>query len=141
MDTISSMYEVWGAALFFVFGGCCSNAFTLEQITSQYPGAGTLLTFFQFIIISLHGLPRHLVWTPSGPRFKPRKIPLTSYIVQVTLFYCISLLNNVAFAYHIPMSVHIIFRSGGLIVSMFLGYLVAGKRYNLTQIVSILLVT
>ncbi|KAG5645264.1 hypothetical protein DXG03_006566 [Asterophora parasitica] len=46
------------------------------------------------------------------------------------------------------MAVHIIFRSGGLIISMLLGWLVVGKRetnassrYTVTQILSVLLVT
>ncbi|KAG6843057.1 hypothetical protein H0H87_008233 [Tephrocybe sp. NHM501043] len=39
------------------------------------------------------------------------------------------------------MAVHIIFRSGGLIISMFLGWLIAKKRYNVTQIFSVILVT
>ncbi|KAG6914529.1 hypothetical protein DXG01_016766 [Tephrocybe rancida] len=39
------------------------------------------------------------------------------------------------------MAVHIIFRSGGLIISMLLGWIFAGKRYTLTQIFSVLLVT
>ncbi|KAG6853588.1 hypothetical protein C0991_002994 [Blastosporella zonata] len=39
------------------------------------------------------------------------------------------------------MAVHIIFRSGGLIISMFLGWLVAGKRYTATQIFSVIIVT
>jgi len=37
--------------------------------------------------------------------------------------------------------VHIIFRSGGLIVSMVLGWLVSKKRYNSAQVISVLLVT
>ncbi|EKM82103.1 hypothetical protein AGABI1DRAFT_119074 [Agaricus bisporus var. burnettii JB137-S8] len=131
----------WSTTLGFVFGGCCSNAVTLEQLTSQYPNAGSLITLFQFLIITLHGLPRHLTWTPTGPRFKPRRIPLTPYFVQVGLFYFLSLLNNIAFGYDIPMSVHIIFRSGGLIVSMCLGWLIRGKRYNSTQVSAVLLVT
>lgn len=105
-----------------------SNAITLEQLTSEYPSVGSLITFFQFLVISLHGLPKHIAWTRYGPRFKPRRIPLTPYLIQVILFYFISLLNNAAFAYRIPMSVHIIFRSGGLIISMLLGWVVNGKR-------------
>lgn len=105
-----------------------SNAITLEQLTSEYPHAGSLITFFQFLIVSLHGLPKHVTWTSYGPRFKPRRIPLTPYLIQVALFYLISLLNNVAFSYRIPMAVHIIFRSGGLIISMLLGWILAGKR-------------
>jgi len=127
--------------LSLVFGGCCSNAVTLEQLTSTHPRFGSLITFFQFLVVSLYGLPQHLVWTPSGPRLKPRTVPLTPYLIQVGLFYFISLLNNAAFAYRIPMSVHIIFRSGGLIVSMVLGRILVGKRYTWMQVESVMLVT
>ncbi|KAF9448388.1 UAA transporter [Macrolepiota fuliginosa MF-IS2] len=131
----------WSTTLGLVFGGCCSNAITLEQLTVHYPIAGSLITLFQFVLISLHGLPRHITWTRYGPRFKPRRIPITPYLVQVGLFYLISVLNNAAFGYKVPMSVHIIFRSGGLVVSMVLGWLISKKRYNPTQIISVLLVT
>jgi solute carrier family 35 (UDP-xylose/UDP-N-acetylglucosamine transporter), member B4 len=112
-----------------------SNALTLEQITSSYPRSGTLITFAQFLVVTLFGLPRQLVFSGRGsssislPRLKQRQIPLTAYLLQVALFYVISLLNNAAFAYNVPMSVHIIFRSGGLVVSMLLGYLLLGRRY------------
>ncbi|KAJ6617950.1 UAA transporter [Mycena sp. CBHHK59/15] len=131
----------WSTTISLIFGGCCSNAITLEQLTTQYPLSGSLITVFQFLLISLHGIPSHITWTKYGPRFKPHRIPLTPYLVQVTLFYFISLLNNAAFSYRIPMSVHIIFRSGGLVISMLLGWLVAGKRYTLTQVASVFLVT
>ncbi|KAF7361282.1 Udp-n-acetylglucosamine transporter [Mycena sanguinolenta] len=39
------------------------------------------------------------------------------------------------------MSVHIIFRSGGLVISMLLGWLISGKRYTLSQVCSVLAVT
>lgn len=119
----------WVNTISLVFGGCCANALTLEQLTLVYPSFGTLITFLQFLLISLHGIPNHITWTRYGPRFKPRKIPLLPYLGQVTLFYGISLLNNAAFAYKIPMPVHIIFRSGGLVVSMILGWLISKKRF------------
>ncbi|KAJ7119493.1 UAA transporter [Mycena epipterygia] len=131
----------WSTTISLVFGGCCSNAITLEQLTTQYPLSGSLITAFQFLIISLHGIPTHIAWTKYGPRFKPHRIPLTPYLVQVALFYLISLLNNAAFSYRIPMSVHIIFRSGGLVISMLLGWLIAGKRYTVMQVISVLVVT
>ncbi|KAJ3512919.1 hypothetical protein NLJ89_g3243 [Agrocybe chaxingu] len=136
-----SLISSWFTTLSLLFGGCCSNAITLEQLTLEYPKAGSVLTFFQFLIISLHGLPKFLIWTRFGPRFRPRKIPITIYLVQVTLFYLVSLLNNAAFAYRIPMAVHIIFRSAGLVITMLLGWLISNKRYNFTQIFSVLLVT
>ncbi|KAJ6602478.1 UAA transporter [Mycena vulgaris] len=131
----------WFSTISLIFGGCCSNAITLEQLMTQYPRSGSLITAFQFLIISLHGIPTHITWTKYGPRFKPHRIPLTPYLIQVALFYFISLLNNAAFSYRIPMSVHIIFRSGGLVISMLLGWLVTGKRYTLAQVASVLAVT
>jgi len=118
----------WTSAISLIFGGCCTNAVTLEQITHHHPNAGSILTFFQFLVVSLYGLPKFLIWTRFGPRFRPRRIPLLVYFAQVVLFYLVSVLNNAAFAYQIPMAVHIIFRSGGLVVTMFLGWLVSNKR-------------
>ncbi|KAJ6589082.1 UAA transporter [Mycena capillaripes] len=137
----STIVGDWVPTISLIFGGCCSNAITLEQLTTQYPLSGSLITAFQFLIISLHGIPTHIQWTRYGPRFKPHRIPLTPYLVQVALFYLISLLNNAAFSYRIPMSVHIIFRSGGLVISMLLGWLISGKRYTFAQISSVLAVT
>jgi len=118
----------WATTISLVFGGCCSNAITLEQLTLEYPNIGSVLTFFQFLIISIHGLPKFIIWTRFGPRFRPRRVPILTYLAQVTLFYFISLLNNAAFAYHIPMAVHIIFRSAGLVITMVLGWLISKKR-------------
>ncbi|KAI0676721.1 UAA transporter [Trametes maxima] len=174
----------WATTLGLIFGGCCSNALTLEELTRGHPHSGSLITFAQFVLISLHGLPKFLVFTPLSasspapsppppppppassspsppptssdppapprawwrrvpvvPRLRPRKTPLAPYLAQVALFYAVSLLNNAAFAYAIPMPVHIIFRSGGLVVSMLMGWLFAGKRYNAAQVLSVLLVT
>ncbi|KAH9950165.1 UAA transporter [Amylocystis lapponica] len=117
-----------------------SNALALEQLTNAYPRAGTLITFAQFLCASLHGLPRFVTFTPY-PHLRPRRVPLLPYLVQVVLFYVVSLLNNAAFAYHIPMPVHIIFRSGGLVVSLFMGWALLGRRYNWTQIMSVLVVS
>ena len=107
--------------------GLSSNALTLEQLTSHNPHAGNLITFAQFFIITVQGLPKFVKFTP-WPRLKPRKISIWPYLVQVVLFYLVSLLNNAAFAYKIPMPVHIVFRSGGLIVNMVMGWLLQRKR-------------
>jgi hypothetical protein len=114
-----------------------SNALTLEQVTSEHPRTGTLITFLQFLLISIHGLFTHVTFSSpqasSGlrrlpyPRLKPRKLPIKWYFVQVFLFYAVNLLNNTAFRYGIPMTVHIIFRSAGLLVSMLLGWAFAEK--------------
>lgn len=136
----------WFVTLGLVFGGCCSNALTLERVTAEYPRSGSLITFSQFLVISLHGLPKFLTYTRGPlnipvPRLLPRRIPLTPYLVQVGLFYSISLLNNLAFGYSIPMPVHIIFRSGGLVITLLMGWLISGKSYTISQVLSVLVVT
>jgi len=130
----------WAGTLTYVFGGCCSNAITLEQVTSTNPRLGTLVTFSQYLLISVLGLLKFVEFKP-WPSLRPRRIPLTAYLLQVFLFYLISVLNNAAFAYKIPMPVHIIFRSGGLVVSMFMGWLLLGRRYRRGQVFGVLLVT
>lgn len=127
--TMLTPLSTWLTTISLIFGGCCSNAITLEQLTLKHPNSGSVLTLLQFLLISLHGLPKFLIWTRYGPRFRPRRVPIAQYLIQVVLFYFVSLLNNAAFAYRIPMAVHIIFRSGGLVVSMFIGWLVSNKRY------------
>ena len=109
-----------------------SNAITLERVTSEHPKSGSLITFSQFLLISLHGLPKFVSFTRGPlnlpiPYLRPRRLPLTPYLIQVGLFYFVSLLNNLAFGYNIPMPVHIIFRSGGLVVSMLMGWLISRK--------------
>ncbi|KAF8529227.1 UAA-domain-containing protein [Hysterangium stoloniferum] len=264
----------WFTTLGLVFGGCCSNAWALEILTSQNPHAGSLVTFAQFLLVSLYGLRKQLttsaeddareildrkklldnlakdvittsplisvkraddlrdrtgklslelesldsldspgnvfmlvhggdiptpplvaertysillaiyareepkteyyqlkrsltvdhsdcsvVVSPAPPpskrrwspwdtpstmmrlRFKKRKIPISHWAVQVVLFFISSMLNNAAFGYDVPMSVHIIFRSGGLVVNMLMGWLIGGRKYNITQILSVFLVT
>ena len=123
-----------------IFGGCCSNAVTLEIMTKQLPDSGALLTLAQFLATTAVALVGRVQWDGCRPRF-PHRVPLQRWIVQVVLYYATSMLNNMAFAYAIPMSVHIIFRSGGMVVNMLLGWIVDGKRYSLLQIASVLLVS
>lgn len=160
-----------------------SNAITLEHITSRYPNSGVLITFFQFLIVSLYGLPKQLTFDdpeeprhaangmnrPASdpntrrrrwlPRLKKRRVPLLPYFAQVALFFVLSTLNNAAFAYDIPMTVHIVFRSGGMIINMILGWILTKKRlvchhnfldarslqtngrYTARQVASVLIVT
>ena len=126
----------WATTLSLLFGGCCTNALTLEQLTRANPHFGTLITFLQFILITLHGIPAHVEMTWLGPRLRPRRIPLLPYVGQMVLFFLISTLNNEAFAYSIPMPVHIIFRSGGLVVSMLFGWLISKKRCVTVSLIS-----
>jgi UDP-xylose/UDP-N-acetylglucosamine transporter B4 len=73
---------------------------------------------------------RTLIHQPSSLlriRFKPLAIPVSRWMVQVVLFLLTSLLNNAAFKYRVPMAIHIIFRSAGLVTNLLLGRFWAGK--------------
>ena len=76
-----------------------------------------------------HSHQRQKSWVQRIAKLSEPKVPLTAWAVVVFLFYLSSVLGNAAFSYHIPMPLHIIFKSGSLVVSMALGYLVMKKRY------------
>ncbi|KAG1457283.1 hypothetical protein G6F46_006818 [Rhizopus delemar] len=127
--------------LSLIFGGCCSNAFALEVLVTDAPKSGQLITLGQFIFVAVEGLRHQLTWGKYGPKLKKTVVPLSNWLFLVTLFFIVSLLNNIALGYNISMPLHIIFRSGGLIVNMIMGAIILGKRYSVGQIVGVVLVT
>jgi drug/metabolite transporter (DMT)-like permease len=102
--------------------------------------AGLLLTFVQFIFVTVIGLPGQ--FDRSRPPFflKPNKVPIRRWMVNIFLFFSINSLNNHAFSYDISVPVHIILRSGGSITTMIAGSLY-GKKYSRIQIIAVLLLT
>ncbi|KAG0008199.1 golgi uridine diphosphate-N- acetylglucosamine transporter [Entomortierella chlamydospora] len=75
------------------------------------------------------------------PHLKERRIPIVRWISIVVMFFAVSVLNNWSLAYKISVPLHIIFRSGGLMVGMVLGMILMKKRYSKAQIFSVLIVT
>ncbi|RHZ80293.1 hypothetical protein Glove_137g59 [Diversispora epigaea] len=124
-----------------LFGGCCSNVVALELLVGDSPKSGNLFTFCQFLFISGEGLFHNLEYSPTILRLKRRTVPVYRWVIQVVLFFTVSILNNIALGYRISVPLHIIFRSGGLIVSMILGWAVGGKRYTMKQVFSVIMVT
>ncbi|WVQ79351.1 hypothetical protein IAT38_001448 [Cryptococcus sp. DSM 104549] len=136
----------WFMIVSLVFGGCCSNVWALEGVLKNHPKSGTFLTFAQFSYVAFQNLSSQLdlAWSKSGvpyPRLKDRKVPLKRWMVQVVLFFAVSLMNNYAFGLKIPVTVHIIFRSGGLCVSMLVGRFVGKRRYSIGQVLAGMLIT
>ncbi|KAF8967095.1 UAA transporter [Flammula alnicola] len=139
------------SALSMVFGGCCSNVVSYEQLLIMNPRIGSALTFSQMLFITGQSLPAFVTFSQSSilPRLKPRQVPLGQWALQVIVLTSGSLLNNWAFAYNVPLTILIVFRSAGktrllepgLPVSMLFGYLFLKKRYNPIQICSIIIVT
>ncbi|RUP47666.1 hypothetical protein BC936DRAFT_145467 [Jimgerdemannia flammicorona] len=133
-----------------IFGGCCSNVFALEVLVSNAPKSGHLITFAQFTFVAFEGLFHFVVWpSPNStwwwprilPSLKTRSIPWYRWAILVLFFFSVSVLNNAALAYHISVPLHIVFRSGGLIVNMAMGWFVLNKRYTVSQVSAVLLVT
>ncbi|KAJ1967639.1 golgi uridine diphosphate-N- acetylglucosamine transporter, partial [Dimargaris xerosporica] len=141
------------------------NVFALESIVQSVPHAGHFITFAQFAFVAFEGFLRHLEWapqpalvnatTPSGkhsispplaiprswwPRLKPRVVPWYHWLSMVALYFTVSILNNWALAF-ISVPLHIVFRSGSLMMNMIVGYLAMGKRYSVAQVMAVACVT
>ncbi|KAI0352296.1 UAA transporter [Trametes cingulata] len=119
----------------------CSR-WTHASVRTHFHG-WTTLTFSQMLFITVQSLPSFLTF-PKGsviPRLKPRHVPLRNWATQVLVLTSGSLLNNWVFAFSVPLTVQIVFRSAGLAVSMLLGYLVLKKRYSLAQVAAVAFVS
>ncbi|KAH9992407.1 hypothetical protein BJV77DRAFT_431966 [Russula vinacea] len=92
--------------LFLVFGGCCSNVWAYEELLRAEPNVGPALTFSQMLFITAQQLPSFITWDKSSSsfplRFKPRQVPITQWLLQVTTFASGTLLNNIVFAFNVP---------------------------------------
>ncbi|KAJ2660863.1 golgi uridine diphosphate-N- acetylglucosamine transporter [Coemansia sp. RSA 1200] len=133
----------WILVFASIFGGCCSNVYALESLVRQVPKCGNLITFGQFIFITLVGLFSH-THRPNGswvPRLRPRQVPLQRWMVMVGLYFGVSALNNMAFGFKVSIPLHIVFRSSGLIANMVCGVLVMNKRYPVKQVVAVVMVS
>lgn len=123
---------------------------------SQNPKLGSALTFCQLVFIALGFLPNFVVVDKQSfpPRigFKPRHVPIRLWALCVILLTSVSLLNNWAFAFHVPVSIQILIRAAGtgiaeifvkvysivilgLGVAMCFGYIFMKKRYTKLQVV------
>lgn len=118
----------WIMALSMIFGGCCSNVYTLEILVKSANKSGILITFGQIIVVALEGLLSNINFSNGWFRLKERIVPIKTWCFMVTLFLTVSMLNNYALGFNIAMPLHIIFRSGSLLVSMLVGYLVFGQK-------------
>lgn len=123
-------------AILMVLIGCCCNVIFLELLVQQDPGCGNLITFSQFLVIAIEGL----VFTTRFLTVKP-EVPFSSWIILVIMYFLVSVSNNYALNFNIPMPLHMIFRAGSLMANMMMGIALLGKRYNVTKYLSVLMIT
>ncbi|KFH40732.1 UDP-N-acetylglucosamine transporter-like protein [Hapsidospora chrysogenum ATCC 11550] len=124
--------------LAFIFGGCCSNVYALEEVIKYTSLPPEQLSEFLFVAVTGYIAQ----FDSSRPPFflTPNKVPIRRWLVNIVLFFSINVLNNHAFSYDISVPVHIILRSGGSITTMAAGYL-WGKRYPRVQVIAVILLT
>lgn len=145
MSNLSALTQIairdWLLIIGLIFGGCCSNVFTLEKVVTNNPESGNIVTFAQFFFIALEGYIHF--FNKNNPPFylEQNKVPLKRWSLTIIMFFLISVLNNSVFIFKISIPIHIIFRSSGTAVVMVIGWLIAKKTYNKTQITSALLLT
>ncbi|EGT48036.1 hypothetical protein CAEBREN_23232 [Caenorhabditis brenneri] len=94
------------APIFGVLGSCMGCMIFVENIAKQEPSAMNLMTFSTFLFISSIGL----VFTSKFFTVK-NQIPLKGYFKTVSVFFIVNVVNNQALNYHVPVPLHIIFRS------------------------------
>ncbi|KAK5237820.1 golgi uridine diphosphate-N-acetylglucosamine transporter [Exophiala xenobiotica] len=139
----TSILSIWAPTLLLIFGGCCSNVYTLESLIKASPTSGALITASQFLLVALTTLPRH--FSPSrgwrNAYLRPRSIPLRKWAIYTAYFLSINILNNMAFKYSISIPLHIILRSAGPVTTMAVGRLYGGKRYPPRKVVAVILLS
>ncbi|CAI4229482.1 unnamed protein product [Auanema sp. JU1783] len=118
-----------------VLGGCMGCMVVVENIAKQQPSAMNLMTFATFLFTAVHGL----IFTSKFLTVR-NKIPLKGYIPTVITFFTVNVINNQALNFHVPVPLHIIFRSGSLLANMVLA-LCLGKRYNTRKYLAVLAIT
>lgn len=129
------------ASLILIFGGCCSNVYALESITHRLPKCGVLITFAQFVGVSIGAFINFSTTTDGREALWDYKVPLTEYMKIVGFHFAVAVLNNTALAYKISVPVHIMFRSGGPMVTLLLAWLFFGRKYTSRQISAVALLT
>ncbi|GMT21611.1 hypothetical protein PFISCL1PPCAC_12908, partial [Pristionchus fissidentatus] len=111
---------------------CMGSMIFVESIAKKEPSAMNLMTFATFAFISLIGLIFTMKFFTVG-----FKIPFKGYWKVVVVFFLVNVINNQALNYHVPVPLHIIFRSGSLLASLVLSVLYEGKTYALRKYLSV----
>lgn len=109
---------------------------TLKIVCRIDAGCGNLITFLQFLSISLYGL----IFTVKFFKIQPN-IPMQDYVKLVIMFFVASWLNNYALNFNISVPLLMIFRSGSLMANMVLGIFILNKSYDIWKYISVVMIT
>ncbi|KAH3898818.1 Yea4p SCDLUD_005156 [Saccharomycodes ludwigii] len=142
----TEIFSVLASSVGFIFGGCCSNVFSLESLVKDAPASsniGSFITFCQFCFIASQYITKvfYLDHKYQMVRMKDLNVPFKVYLVSVSLYFLGTLGNNSVFIFDISIPLHIVFRSSSTVITMIIGWLFAGKRYNKYQVLSAIILT
>jgi|UniRef100_A0A914Q5D2 UDP-xylose/UDP-N-acetylglucosamine transporter B4 len=127
------------SAAFSIFGtltGCIGSMTCVESLAKEQPGAMNLLTFSTFLFITLEGL-----FLTTKFLTVPNKIPIKGYLPVCAIAFFGNVINNQALNFHVPVPLHIIFRSGALLTNLIMNKYLQGKQYSTQKYASVLLIT
>ncbi|KJH41135.1 UAA transporter family protein [Dictyocaulus viviparus] len=124
------------APIIGALGGCMGCMVFVEKIAKEEPSSMNLMTFSTFLFIACQGL----VFT-SKFLTVPIKIPLRGYTQSVLMFFIVNVINNQALNFHVPVPLHIIFRSGSLLANLFLSVILLKKNYTFKKYLSVIAIT
>ncbi|CAG4927051.1 unnamed protein product [Colias eurytheme] len=118
-----------------VFFGCCASSFLMEIMMAKSPNCANLVTFLQFLCITIQGLftIKHNVLTPN--------IPLKQYFLLISLFFITSVANNYVYALHVPSTLHMIIRSASSPASMFVSWFIKKRVPKLNSILGSIIIS
>ncbi|XP_043287558.1 UDP-xylose and UDP-N-acetylglucosamine transporter-like isoform X2 [Venturia canescens] len=108
----------------------------LELLIKEDPGVGNLITFSQFLAISLEGF----IFTSKFGKVE-RVIPLKQYMILVSMFFVTNVCNNYAFNFNVPIPLQLVFSSSTLTANMIAGIIIMKKKYESSKYVSVALIT
>jgi UDP-xylose/UDP-N-acetylglucosamine transporter B4 len=101
------------------------------------PEVGKVLTFIQFLFISIVGLCDQAI---NGSLLRS-KVPIRKYVEVTILFWIVSVATNYSFAFGVSQPFAVVFRSSSLLVSFLIGFFIYKKRYSFLHFVASILVT
>eukprot|EP00475_Leptophrys_vorax_P020880 TRINITY_DN28637_c0_g1_i1.p1 TRINITY_DN28637_c0_g1~~TRINITY_DN28637_c0_g1_i1.p1 ORF type:complete len:639 (-),score=171.00 TRINITY_DN28637_c0_g1_i1:30-1946(-) len=134
-------------SLFLIFVGGCGQTFLLEYMVHTDPDCGQTITFFQFAFIAAAGAMNFVQFDMSNSSilkkvsFAPRKVAFHYHLILVVLSWLAAFTSAKAYYFKISVSLHMVFKSGILLINMVLGILFVKKRYSALQVFSVVLVT
>jgi UDP-xylose/UDP-N-acetylglucosamine transporter B4 len=140
----------WNRALNFIgftVSGCCLNVYSFEKLLRINSQITTLLTFTQylFIFISMSIYLKYIGYWNKQNDMKKKAIKYSDtlnfqYIFPVISQTLTANLSNYVFQYNLSMPTHIILRSSSATITIFLGWIIWGKKYSLDKIFASILI-